>query len=186
MDLPRETILYKWLNILALYTPDLSPCRQTHTSLKQHFWGIHQAWSEECMDWQRRTRRLVSSLQHVACSCPFSLPPAMPQPHTHPIWSLLIHRKSQASCSLSIQEMTAKVYSRNYIQWVRREKTHLLWKHGLISSPSNGVFQTPTIPLALKIRSPPWISSVWFQQAMQPDQYNCPSSPPLLFWSHLL
>lgn len=50
MGLSRDRILYKWINIPSLHTPDLSPHRQTHTSLTQYSWGIHQAWFEKYMD----------------------------------------------------------------------------------------------------------------------------------------
>lgn len=72
-------------------------------------WGGRGGWCHLCSMWHVQAPSFFPQLYHS---------------YTHPIWSLLICIKSQTSCSLSIQEMTAKVYSRNYIQWMGREKTH--------------------------------------------------------------
>lgn len=114
MGLPRDRILYKRINIPSLHTLDLShstPAVFTRPDLRSTWthWGGQGGWCPLRSTWHVQTPSLFPQLYHS---------------YTHPIWFLLIHTKSHTSCSLSIQEMTAKVYSRNYIQWMGREKTH--------------------------------------------------------------
>lgn len=119
--------------------------------------------------------------QHVVCPSPFPFP----QPchsYTRPVWSLLIHIKPQASCSLSIQEMTAKVYSRNYIQWMGRERTHCFESMAWFPLHSHQTDFSKLFCFWNKVN--PWSSRVWFQWAVQPDQWTV--SPPHLSWAVLI
>lgn len=125
MHLPRERTLHYHKTLPASWLSVCSwpPTSHRHTMLlvcspgqPGLLWAVCGSTEED--------KRLSSPLQLTTASSPFSLP----QPHhccAHPAWSLLINRKHQTSCSQSIQEVTAKSYSRNYInyiRWMRREK----------------------------------------------------------------